>query len=353
MSERNESRPSRPATQTPPTPDRDTIARLLRLAGPRPSVPEAAQRRVRAATHQSWRLGLRATRRRRYLFAAAGALAATLAIALISLPSHREVATEIAVPVDVATLQSITGTVTLLEAGRDPRVLRAGEILRSGTEIETGVGARAALELVEGGSLRLDHATRLRLLEGRVLALEAGRLYFDSADERAVVAAQPAEAIPVEIRTELGVIRDIGTQFEVRLVDGLGVRVREGLVNLDSDGASHEAGAGVELRVSEAGELSRHASVNFGPSWEWILDVASPFELDEYTLEAFLAWVSRETGWKMEFVDADLGAAASDVVLVGSLEGQRPDRVLTGVLQTCGLEHRFEDGVLLIEAETR
>ncbi len=335
---------------TPASVDRETIARLLRLAGPRPSVPQEAEERVRAATHEAWRQSIRATRRRRYLYAAAATLAATLAAALVWSPS-RQAATVTPAPVEVATLRSATGTIAILEEGREPRALRSGETLLSGMRLETVGDARAALELTDGGSLRLDRGTRVALVDNRAMTLERGGLYFASDASEVVMAGQIAGTL--EIRTDLGVIRDIGTQFEVRMSEELAVRVREGLIYLDSDGESHEAGAGVELRVSQSGELSRHVSANFGPSWDWILDVATPFTLEGHTLEAFLAWVSRETGWKTEFVDRQAGASASEVVLHGSIEGLRPDRALEAVLPTCGLKHRFEDGVLLIEAETR
>jgi ferric-dicitrate binding protein FerR (iron transport regulator) len=328
----------------------DAIARLLRLAGPRPAVPEAVERRVREATHTSWTQGLRATRRRRWIWGAAAAVAAGLAFALIATPQRPSAPPETAAAVQVATLQTATGAVTLIERSAAARPLRAGEPLFSGARVETGEGTRAALRLEDGSSLRLDVGTRLLLVARRSLKLERGGIYFASAEAEGS-GTEPVE--PLEVRTDLGVVRDIGTQFEVRRAGELSVRVRQGLVNLASDGVTYEAGAGVELRVSESGELSRHASANFGPSWDWILDVAAPFTLEGHTLEAFLAWVSRETGWTTEFADYEEGLAAASVVLHGSIEGLRPDRALEAVLPTCDLEHRFEDGVLLIEAETR
>ncbi len=220
-----------------------------------------------------------------------------------------------------------------------------------GDRIATGPGARVALTLRDGASLRLDHRTTLRVLAARELLLEQGGLYFDSAGGR-------PDSPALAIRTDLGTVRDIGTQFEVRREAArpeahLSVRVREGRVIYDNEGANHDADAGFELRVDESGALSRHPTPIFGPSWDWILDVAPSFELEGHSLESFLAWVSRETGWQTEFTDSVVAASAHAVRLHGSIEGLRPDRALDAVLPTCGLEHRFDGGTLVIEAQTR
>ena len=334
-------------SERPSSGELDAIGRLLRLAGPRPSVPRETEDRVRARTHQVWRQELRSRRRRRYLWPGIGvAAAAGLAFALISRPGI-ENATEPSQSVLVARLQAATGTITQSASSGDrSRRVRSGEALFSGSRIDTGTQARAALTLTGGASLRLDTNTRLLLAGERVLVLERGAIYFDSVGDADNVA-------PLEIQTDLGVIRDIGTQFEVRRGDELTIRVREGLVHLDSDRTSHEASVGVELRVSAAGTLSRRTVPIYGPSWDWILDVAPTFALEGHTLDSFLAWVSRETGWTMEFVDRAVADSSADVVLHGSIEGLRPDRALDAVLPTCSLEHRFEGGILLIQAETR
>lgn len=334
---------SYPQPQSSPPNESDAIARLLRLADPSPAVPRQAEDRVKAATRRTWRESTRARRRRYYVWGAVGLAAASLAIAVITMPRTSSEPASAPSRV-VATLRAATGTVTRsLEA--EARPLRLGESVSSGTVLETGAGVRAALELPGGASLRLDSGTSLILLAARVVRLERGALYFDSAGDASIEV--------LEVHTDLGVVRDIGTQFEVRRDGELRVRVREGLVNLDRDGATYEASAGVELRLSERGELSRHATPVFGPNWDWILDVAPAFTLEGHTLDAFLAWVSRETGWQTEFVERTVGDSAPDVVLHGSIEGLRPDRALDAVLPTCGLAHRFEGGVLLIEAETR
>lgn len=326
------------------------IERLLRLAGPRPGVPHDTESRVREASREAWNEALSQGRRRHYLWAGLGlAAAASLTFALIVVPPERPGALE--PPRQVATLHAATGDVVRTTGELESRELRSGGALFAGDRIETGADARVALTLSDGASLRLDHSTSLRMEGQRRLLLERGGIYFDSADD-------PLAAGALEVRTDLGVVRDIGTQFEVRRdhepQDGqLRVRVRQGLVHLDRAGVSHEAGAGFELRVSEGGGLSRHSTPVFGPSWDWILDVAPTFSLEGHTLDAFLAWVSRETGWQTEFADAAVADSAAGVVLHGSIEGLRPDRALDAVLPTCGLEHRFEGGILLIEAESR
>ena len=111
-------------------------------------------------------------------------------------------------------------------------------------------------------------------------------------------------------------------------------------------------GVGTALMLTASGELSRRTTPIYGPEWDWILDVSPSFSLEGETLEAFLGWVSRETGWDLEFASETV-AASLPVVLHGSVDGMRPNQALEAVLPTCGLTHRLAGGTLRIETETR
>jgi hypothetical protein len=248
----------------------------------------------------------------------------------------------------IGRVEAVRGSVWLKDPAAEPGSkglrLSVGDEVPAGMVVDTGVLGRAALRLTSGSSLRLDRLTRLQGVSDTVVALEAGALYFDSGATDAAVEASlestQLAASQVEVRTELA---EPGAQMRVR--------VREGLVNLDRNGESYDAGAGVELMVDSGGDLSRRQVAVFGPDWEWILTVAPPFEIEGSTLQAFLGWVSRETGLQPSFADADTEGSSSEVVLHGSILGMRPDQALEAVLPTCRLEHRLDSGILVIEAE--
>lgn len=326
---------------------RDAIARLLQLAGPRPKAPLPTRERVRRAARGQWRAEVARRRRSRMVVrtAAVIGLAAGLVLAFGLAPRVEWIDAD-QPAVQVARLGAMTGQVDAATDDGRTSSLRPGDQVSSGVWLETGDESRAALDLVSGGSLRLDRATRIRFDAADSLLLEQGALYFDSA-------TRSGEAEPLAVQTELGEVRDIGTQFEVRTGQALRVRVREGRVNLASGERIYEAGAGIELRLSASGELSRRTVPIFGPEWDWVLDVARPFALDGRPLDSFLDWVSRETGWELRYVDPALAESAPTVRLHGSIAGLRPDEALEAVLPTCGLTHRFDGGTLLIETETR
>lgn len=327
--------------------DRNAIAHLLRLAGPRPEVPAEISERVHWATRTEWRGVVSGRRRRRtYLFAGIGlAAAAVLAVALLVPSALTQPGS--APGVRVAELRSATGSVLRSAAGQAAQALPVGGALFSGDRLETGAEARAALGFGADTSLRMDTNTSVRVFDGYRLSLERGSIYIDSGGT--------GDQVPsVAIVTEYGVVTDVGTQFQVRRSDDrLDVQVREGEVRLSRGDEVHAVGIGVALRLTAGGELTRQAVPLYGPDWDWILDVAQPFELEGETLESFLAWVSRETGWNLAFSSETVAGLLPEVVLHGSITGLRPHQALDAVLPTCGLTHRLSAGTLLIETETR
>lgn len=328
------------------TPSGDRIGRLLRLAGPRPAAPHERKARVKDSVRAQWQRSVRSRRRRRWLTRGGLGLAAVLALAsMVGLFYRPRLSRAPVFAGPVAVVETVSGTVRLLGDGRgEGEVLRIGDLIAAGSVIDTGPLGRTAIRMASGSSLRLDRGTRLRGLTDVAVALESGAVYFDSGAER--------DGEPLAIRTPLGIVHDVGTLFEVRLDDGrMRLRVREGAVNLDRDGRLHDAGPGIELTVDAAGGLTRRSIPVFGPEWEWILTIAPTFELEGSTLDVFLEWVNRETGWQPRFVDSDSEAGASQVMLHGSVEGMRPDQALEAVLPTCGLVHQLDGGILVIQAE--
>ena len=319
-------------------PPEDAIARLLKEAGLRQDVDRERTERVRGAVRAQWLETTRARRRRRNILRSLTALAAAASVFLMLRFSMRENLPAPAAPiVAVGALETVAGT---LHVYGSPAA--SGDTVFTGALLETGLSARAAVRLATGASLRLDVATRVLVESPSVFTLESGAVYVDSGASDTAVA-------PLAIRTPLGVARDIGTQFEVRLKDGaVVVRVREGLVELSRDDRIHEASAGEELRLLPDGDLEIGSVLPYAPQWSWITRAAPPFTLEGSSLQTFLDWVSREQGWTARFEDPALEASAHTIMLEGPVLYVAPAAALRTVLPACGLTHRIENGQLWI-----
>ncbi len=325
----------------PPAGD-DTVARLVRLAPPRPTLPDERLARMKAAVRPEWQQQVRMQSHRRRWRRAAPLLAAAavlvLAVGTWQLSERRVSPAPVpgGAPV-VATLELIDGTA--LRA--DGTALATGDTLRAGERLATGE-ARLALRLASGVSLRLDRGTAAVLESESVLELAAGAVYVDSQ-------LPPGPRPAITLRTFRGTVTDVGTQFEARLTgEALRLRVREGRVRLEHPGGMHEGEAGEELTL-EADRLTRRPVPLYGALWDWVVGLAPAPEIDDRPLTEFLGWVVRETGWRLRYATEELAEKAPTVLLHGSIEGLTPDTALTVMLRSCDLGHRLEDGTLVIE----
>jgi nitrite reductase/ring-hydroxylating ferredoxin subunit len=329
------------------TDHQDEVERLLRLAGPREAVPEERTARVRAAVHAEWQRHTRARARRHAVaWALAATAAAAAAIVLVTQLGVRRGA-PVAPAEIVATAQTVTGSVHVVSAQADhasaPIALGSGDPIRSGDRIETTNGL-AAFSLRAGGAIRLDKGTTVRLVTRSVVALDAGAIYIDSGTD--------SRDDGLEIRTTSGVVRDIGTQFEVRLMtSGVRVRVRTGSVRLSRGAEAHEARPGDELILGVNGTLARSYVPPYGTEWAWAAPLAPVFELEGRSTRDFLDWVARENGWRVTYSDHAAEEVARIAIPQGSIRGLAVEDALTVVLSASGLVHRIEGGSLTIRLE--
>ena len=191
---------------------------------------------------------------------------------------------------------------------------------------------------------------------GPEVVLERGAVYVDSAGAHPT---QPG-ASPINIHTPAGLVRDIGTRFEVRVTGAdVRIRVRDGQVRVThANKLDARAGAGEELFLRPDGSdisIDRRPVAVTGKEWAWTERAAPPFSVKGKTLGAFLDWVSREGAWTVTFADSRFSKAARAFVLDGrpdSLRGLTPAEALDVVLPTCGLRHRFDGQRVVIERET-
>ncbi len=320
----------------------DPIARLLRAAGTRPSVPPEKAGRVRAAVHQHWRSTIPAPRRSRWLAWSAVPLAVAGAWAFLVASGVWERIQPTSPPVvSVGILERLEGTVSWRE--RASPVI--GAALDPDTAFETGADGRVALRLGGGASVRFGAGSQARLLSAAEVYLEQGAVYVDTG-------SAPGSGTAVVIRTALGSVRDLGTQFQVRVADdAVRVSVREGSASLEHLGRSHDAASGTQLTLRHDGEVSRRAVPAFGPEWDWAQEAVPPFEIEGRSLGDYLDWVARETGLSLEYADATIVADRPGIVLHGSIASLRPDETLDAVLPTCGLRHRLMNGSVIIERD--
>jgi ferric-dicitrate binding protein FerR (iron transport regulator) len=213
-----------------------------------------------------------------------------------------------------------------------------GISIRAEDVIETDGDSRASLRAPDGSSVRLDRSSRLRLIAPSVIELVDGAVYIATSEG----------SRGFEVRTSTGTVLDIGTQFEIRVREtSLRVRVRTGAVEIQRREGIVPTRAGSETIVSANGVDTRRVST-YGPEWDWMARLATPFEIEGRSLQAFLDHVSREEGWTLRFANSTVAAAASRIVLHGSVEGLKTDDALGVALATSGLQYRLGAGELLV-----
>jgi ferric-dicitrate binding protein FerR (iron transport regulator) len=313
-------------------------ARLLRLSGGRPPIAAFRESRVRATVHAHWQQQARRRSVRRRIAWAGAALGAAAALVLVAGPLRRDrspVTTAAMVARVERLLPEGRGTTRL---GENRRGLNPQDPVRTGEWIETGGESRVALRFLDGTSVRIDRGSRIRALSDHVIELSAGAVYLDTAHETS----------RFEVRTPVAIAHDLGTQFEIRLLDRmLRLRVRTGIVELSSRARSVAGRGGTEIAFSEAGAVSRPIPVH-GAEWDWTASVSPSLEIEGVALSAFLDRVTREHGWELSYSDAALAREASGIVLHGSVRGLPPQEAIDVAMTTSGLRYRLAAGQLVV-----
>jgi hypothetical protein len=323
--------------------DEDITGRLLRFAGGREAVPDVRTSRVRAAVHAEWRA---ASRRRamgrRLVYAAATCAAAAAVVLSLRLGYLSRQAVPIGAP--VAVVEAVEGTPRRLTraSGSDAVAgLVQNDAVGLGEWIETGSSARLALRFPNGTSVRMDAGSRARPLSSSVIELAAGAVYVDTGRESG----------RFEVRTPVATALDVGTQFEVRLIDeALRLRVRTGVVALKDRARSVTGREGTEITLSEGGAVSRPFPPH-GPDWDWAGRLAPRLDIEGMALAAYLDRTAREQGWSIRYADPALSGEASGIILHGSVDGLPARDALEVALTTSGLRHRLEGGELVVMRE--
>ena len=297
---------------------------------PRDIPPAAYEEEIRRALFAEWDA---VTGRRVFLRRAVAAtgVAALLLVTFAALLLR----TSVAPAALVASVERVRGDAQVGGAS-----LAIGAGVQSAMRIDTRSG-QVALRLADGGSMRLAPQTRITFAAAGRATLDAGTLYFDSENSAAAV----------EVRTPLGVVRDRGTQFVVRLAgERLDVAVRDGRVAIERGSGAVDVASGERVSVtSGASAPRRERTASFGGDWDWAERLAPPFDIDGRPLIDFLRWVEAQTGRTLEFADAKSEQAARDTVLMGSIDLE-PLPMLTSVLALTDLGYALDGERIVIRA---
>lgn len=249
----------------------DAVAKLVRLAGARPKPDAARTARVRGAVYEEWQRATRRSRVVRYgrLGIGAAAIAATLAAVLILRPQTQT--------------------------------------------IDIPAGAATSMNW-NGATVRLESGTRWTIQSPTEATLEAGAIYFSSKGRAGVT-----------INTPFGVVRDIGTKFEIRLSEAeMRVRVDEGAVEVRGT----RGGAGTEL-------IATHDAVTTRSTAPMMIT------LEGQTLGAVIEQAAREKGLRVRW-ETD-----RDVILHGNVP-LTPQEAIDAATAASGVVYRIDGDTLVV-----
>lgn len=321
--------------------EEDVTAQLLRLAGAPADPPAERTARVHAAVHRDWR----ARRQQRVIRrgVALGLLAAAASVlSAVWINRARVIVPPIAPGIAIAQRLQGRPFIHHPSQGAGPLPLSVSAPIHSDDVIETDAESRVGLQLGDGSSIRIDRASRVRFMTPVVLEVIVGAAYIATADG----------SQGFEVRTAMGSLRDVGTEFEVRLMPSLlRLRVRTGTVEIRRGAVVGRAAAGTEATVTTGGLAVRPVTA-YGTEWAWITEMAPAFAIEGRSLGDYLEYTAREQGWTLRYADSAVAEAANRITLHGSVEGLTVDDALAVVLTTSGLEYRLRNGELYVSRAT-
>lgn len=330
--------------------DEETMAKLLKIAGPRAAIPSSVESRVYESVLAEWQSSTREPESgrvydrvlrtwqtsnawspwRRWILPMGVAASALIAVMLLTQPEP--------VPqIPLGTISKIVGTA----AGSSKFVLNQG--IHAGETLSTGAGEGLSLLLARSESLRIGENTQIRMDAKDRFTLISGRVYADTGEfvyrDRGLI-----------ITTTLGSVRDVGTQFAVSIEDELlDVAVREGRVDVKQDADTFVAVAGERLLVTKDGHTDTVAVAKYSEYWSWVSDLAPSYDIENKSLLDFLKWAARETGMELVFESNLDRMSAMRTDLHGSIAAITPIEALEAVLATTSYQYRIEADRIVIQ----
>lgn len=321
--------------------DSDTLAEIIRIAGHRESPPIEDAERIFSAAKSALDGKLR--RRRSYRRNVGFALAASIAIIAVSIGTLLQPDNSPAsAGQPFASIDRVIGEVEFrngdnanwLPARQDNREPFGTSIIRT---LDNGMAGILVNDTI---SLRLAQSTTVELLSATSLRLVSGKIYIDS----------DLSQSPIEVLTNAGKARDIGTKFEVKYIDKqYRLRVRDGLVLLETESETLSGDPGDELTILSSGRVERRLLAANDPDWLWTESLAPVPDIDGKPVSYLLAWVERETGRAVSYEDPLLESKAAATILHGSVGDMPPLDILSMMLYTTDLRYELmDDGTILV-----
>lgn len=319
--------------------EEERIARLFEAELQRPVLSEQALARIRATVENQWH---QTTSQRWRNIRVAGIAASVVCVGLLAAFTWHDVANA-AVVGSVSRIES--GSLVRKSVGLFPeRTLAVGMPVHAGEALE----ARGSVLLVLEGrdTLRIAPGTRIELQGLNQLELQAGQVYFD-------LPPQSKRTGHLRLKTPVGVVEHLGTQFEVATLDGeVRIRVREGTVQLHRGQGTEIATAGTELLASMQGAVHRATIATFGRQWLWVEALAPDYEIESVPLLDFVYHAAREAGLHVVFADAHARDLAARTRLHGSVSGLTPLESLTSVISATSLQYELHDDSIRVRSTT-
>lgn len=185
-------------------------------------------------------------------------------------------------------------------------------------QYRTGVGERSDIVLADGATVWLNTDTALDVVngqDGRVLVLRRGEILVQT--------AQGPSRQPLQVQTPAGMLRPMGTRFNVQLLPDGGqvfLAVQEGAVDVSpaAPAGHHVVKAGQQCRFDAAGILQTSPIVGDPSAWRAGMLAASRMPLDQ-----FLAQLARHRPGVIQ-CDPDVAG----LLVTGAFPLDDTDRVL-------------------------
>jgi ferric-dicitrate binding protein FerR (iron transport regulator) len=221
--------------------------------------------------------------------------------------------------------------------------------VRAGDELMVGSGP-VLIAIAGGGTLRIAARSAVDIMSSGEIRLEHGTIYVD-------MPPLPAVSASLAVSTKAGVIEHVGTEFEVMSdASSVRIRVREGRIRLR--GAPDALGqvsvvladAGTEVVATAGGPILQRPVATYGADWLWLAELAPSFEIEGQRLMTFLQWVSRESGRRLEFGDAQARETAKRTILHGMIRERSPLDALSNVLETTSLRYELRGDTILVNS---
>lgn len=316
--------------------DEQQIALLLNTVGRRKRMPDAMKTRLEAGFRSELQQTIkrRNNKRRNIAFALCTVIAVVTLLSVVNLDTAEQT-------LPVLVTQTSGNSIIVLPAGEKVSA-QVGSQLIEGSVLSTTDSSLVSISYNDA-NIRINSGAEVRVRKQQ-LELLRGTIYVSSDEFRR---SKAKGALVIE--TPFAIIRDIGTQFIVQVsTDHMTSTVRKGAIVVETDAKKTIADASQRGTLQVYVDQQKNSDVTVGsPSgaqWNWIYQLASPFELEGKTAHEFLLWSVNETGLSLNFVTKSAEIYAKTTILHGDISGINPADAVAMVLASTYLRSAVSNG---------